>query len=136
MNKIAKTYITNKIINLINTNYNSNLNEFYEHNKNVKEFLSNSRLETVMTHLSNNITNQDYLNILNELATKYNYSSNEEKKVAETQSSQIKTNNPKKKILTTKNVEGFVDALILAFITGSCLGIIMLNLYSKIVQNI
>lgn len=34
------------------------------------------------------------------------------------------------------NVAGFVDTLILAFITGSFIGIIILNIYSKIVQNI
>ena len=69
------------------------------------------------------ISEEDYINTLNELVSIKANIKNESKE-------------KQKKLVNRKKVEGFVDSLIVAFITGAFIGIILLNLYSKIVQNI
>lgn len=125
MNEIANQYIVKKICNIIDTKYDGNFAHFYEENQSLNQFLNNSEIDIVMAHLGIKLTNEDYYAFLKDISENYKKSSGNNKP------SEI---NGKKKILSHKNIDGFVDALILAFITGSCLGIIMLNLYSKIVK--
>ena len=139
MNKTIENFFQRKIITTITNKYNSNLKNFINNNPNINEFIKNSNLETIITHMKFNITNEEYLNIVNNIKNTIDLSNYEQNK------SNIEANNitiqeenkldkpkVKTKIINKKNIEGFVDTLILAFITTSFIGIILLNIYSKI----
>ena len=123
MDRIAHTYITNQILNLIKKSYEGNIDAFAHANKNLDEFISNSNQGIIITHFPT-ITNEHYINIVEEI---YNLYKNNNQLV------EI-TNKPKNLILD--KVNGFVDTLILAFIAGTAIGVILLNIYSKIIENI
>ena len=141
MDKIAKNFITEKISKIINKQ-NSNFQNFYNLNKDFNSFINNFHLETVMTHMKFKITPTEYSEILEELEKKYSIDNNKQLNIKYNQNLSIpndinKSNSPvRTKKNNRKKIEGFVDTLIVAFITGSFIGIILLNLYSKIVQNI
>lgn len=127
--RISKTYIT-IFKNTIDKNYNKDFVEFTKNNNNIEQFKNNPYHSTVMTHFRLNLSNEDYLLILKEIQRDY-YSD-----VSMDQIELVEEETIKKSWLTRKNIENFVDTLILAFISGSVLGIILLNIYSKIIQYI
>ena len=123
MDKLVKEYLKNKISKITNQSFNGNLNQFYSTNKTFSIFVQNYNLATVLKRMNFTISEEDYINTLNELVSIKANIKNESKE-------------KQKKLVNRKKVEGFVDSLIVAFITGAVIGIILLNLYSKIVQNI
>lgn len=123
MDRLAKEYLKNRIIKITDQSFNGNLKQFYSKNTTFSTFIQNYNQAIIIKRMGFNILEDDYTNTLNELVNikKNTKSENNEKQ---------------KQLVNRKKVEGFVDALIVAFITGAFIGIILLNLYSKIVQNI
>lgn len=117
--------ISEKLYNYIITE--NKIQEFIN-NPNIEELIKNYNLETVLTH-GFELTKEDNIEISNRILQQIN-------KQLENSESEKTQDLPKEKVLTEKKVAGFVDALIVAFITGSFIGIVLLNIYSKIVQNI
>ncbi|MBQ9318251.1 MAG: hypothetical protein IJR82_01280 [Bacilli bacterium] len=139
MSQIDSSYINqleqglyNCICNIVATDFSNDIDEFCERFNNVESFLS-SKYGIAFQHFSEipksyfQIAYQNVRNRIEENQAAIHNSSAPIKKV-ERQKTIIKRR--------TLNVAGFVDTLILAFITGSFIGIIILNIYSKIVQNI
>ena len=118
MDELAKKIIKQKIIKIIKA---YDFDTFYKINPDYNSFIHNNQLETVMTHIIIENPDSIYSQIKEELSREYNNQNGIEKH--------------KVNVLTENKVAGFVDALILAFITGSFIGIVLLNIYSKIVQN-
>lgn len=156
MDSIAKTYITNKIEMLLNNKNYQNFESFYKQNSSFKQFkINHPQIQTIIAHFGL-ITEDDYSKIIVEIKQKFYNNINNQTIEDRSKNNQnniqqsidnIKTfdDNNKADNSTTKvkvrklnmnKINGFVDAMILAFITGSFLGIIFLNLYSKIISSI
>ena len=137
MDQIASTYIINKVENLLKTKYYQNIDEFHNKNNNFEQFIINHcKSSTIVAHFNLTLSNDEYNRIIFDLKKKYE---NTIKHSIYNSESLVNsdTNISKKKVKINMNtINGFVDAMILAFITGAFLGIIFLNLYSKIVSNI
>lgn len=114
------------LYNYINNNFAHNIDNFCQCYYDVNTFLS-SQYGTIFQHFV--IPNDMYINICNKIKERQASLSNDSTIQQQAESE------PNKKIKKL-NVAGFVDTLILAFITGSFIGIVILNIYSKIVENI
>ena len=125
----------NMMNNLILGKYQGNFELFYNQNNNLNAFLINSNSQTTLSHFP--ITNEQYNKLIEKLKKKYEKQTNTNIQ-QEPQEYQPVQDKPKvrQKIKPQNNkISGFVDALIIAFITGSFIGIILLNIYSKIAQH-
>ena len=123
----------NMMNNLILGKYQGNFELFYNQNNNLNAFLINSNSQTTLSHFP--ITNEQYKKLIEKLKQRYakqidtNIQREPQKYQPVQDKPKVKTKKPNNKI------SGFVDALIIAFITGSFIGIILLNIYSKIAQH-
>lgn len=144
--------IKNKIIQLIDDGSYKTFEQFINQNPNYKTFLINNHLDTVLSHWKGNITQTDYEQILLEFKSKYisikpenNLNNGEpninEQPITNTQQIPVISEiNDKQKVffkpLRTKEEikNGFIDAAILAFVTGSFLGALFINLYIRMMQ--
>ena len=123
----------NMMNNLILGKYQGNFELFYNQNNNLNAFLINSNSQTTLSHFP--ITNEQYNKLIEKLKQKYEKQTNTNIQ-QEPQEYQPVQDKPKVKTKKPNNkISGFVDALIIAFITGSFIGIILLNIYSKIAQH-
>jgi len=130
MNQVAKTYIINKVTFLLKNQKYQDINDFYNQNNTFEQFISNHcNSSTIVAHFNLSISNREYNDIVSELKNIL------PEKIKDNNATDTNTLQKVKKININK-INGFVDALILAFITGGFIGIIFLNLYSKIVSNI
>lgn len=112
--------ITNKIENCINKQYKGDINAFKIEYPNLQKFIPKFNLDIIMTHSGLKIINDDdYNNIIENLALQYN----------------TNTRIDLIKVLNNKKVTNFVDTLILALIVGAIITFVLLNIYSKIIQN-
>lgn len=114
--------IFEKIVECVNKKYKGNFDNFKQENKILSDFLTKNNLETVFTH--NLEINEDMYKKALEKASSINYV------IQNTNMQKAKINNNHK-----NKISGFVDILIIAFFTGAFIGIILLNIYSKIAQN-
>lgn len=121
MSQVAKMYITNKISFLLNNKY-PNFKSFLNENNSFEKFkINHCDSNTECSHFNLTITNEEYQEIINNLELEYS------------ETSEITNKNNKIKVKQTNNtINGFVDALILVFISCGIFGIILLNVYSKI----
>lgn len=132
--------IVDKIKKDIEKKYQGNFELFKINNKDLATFSKISGFDTIATH-NLSITENDYSNILKQFEIIYTKQNVIQSQVEETQTQtqpvepQIEKPKIKEKKKNNK-IAGFVDALIIAFITGSFIGIILLNIYSKIAQHI
>lgn len=137
-NEVMKVYYKNikKYIstNILNNTY-KNINDFINQNKSLQDFLSNSEFGITASHQFK-IDENDYKQILEILSKELT----SQKETYETKQQETKQQETRQKVkirkATDKKVSGFIDILIIAILTGSFIGVILLNIYSKIVQNI
>ena len=123
----------NMMNNLILGKYQGNFELFYNQNNNLNAFLINSNSQTTLSHFP--ITNEQYNKLIEKLKQKYEKQTNTN---IQQEPQEYQPVQDKPKVITKKpnnKISGFVDALIIAFITGSFIGIILLNIYSKIAQH-
>ena len=119
--------------------------KFRKKNPNLNSFITNSNVSTIASHQLT-ITEDDYQTIISHLNQKYTTDMQNTKitdyqitnnQITDSQITDKNIDKPKIKTKTKPNkISGFVDGLIIAFITGAFIGIILLNIYSKIVQHI
>ena len=95
MEKFAEKYLKEKINNITKKDFKGKYTSFYKKNENLKTFTINYKIETVINHMGFTISEEDYNKIKENI-----YKDN-------------------KQIIKRQKVEGFVDTLILAFITAS-----------------
>ena len=127
----------NIIKSLIKNIYNSNFELFYNENSNLSTFLSNPKSQTLLSHFSiTSITDNQYNIIIEKLRQKYVEQINTNVQAEPQIEGQQLEDKPKVRVKGNNRISGFIDALIIAFITGSFIGIILLNIYSKIAQHI
>ena len=69
MDKLVKEYLKNKISKITNQSFNGNLNQFYSTNKTFSIFVQNYNLATVLKRMNFTISEEDYINTLNELVS-------------------------------------------------------------------
>ena len=127
----------NLLNNLLQNKYQGNIQLFLSENSSLKSFLRNTGNETTLMHFP--ITEEQYEKIITKIKEQYKNQINNEPQI-NIEPEQIQQQDKPKVMQKVKpknnKIAGFVDALIIAFITGSFIGIILLNIYSKIAQHI
>lgn len=118
MDQTAFNFFTNKIHNIITNKYDQNINAFINENQDCNSFIKKYNLNIVLQHMHFDITEEEYQQILYSIYNKY-------------QKEEIKTVEVK---TTQQKIAEIVDTINLAIITGGFIGIILLNIYSKIAQ--
>lgn len=129
-------YYKRQIIALTARKYNGIFDDFKNKNPDLQTFMQNAEIETVASHEGFRINQATYNSILANLSKEYpiNLKPKAPTEILTEKKEKIKVR--KKTKINEKKISGFVDALIIAFITGSFIGIILLNIYSKIVQHL
>ena len=126
MEQVARVFINNEIKSLIKNNIYSNVDDFYQKNNNIKEFITNHCNSSIAAHFNLSITNNEYNDIIGSIKDTYIPTFN--------QTNNNSLNKIKQKI-NINTINGFVDALILAFISGGLISLAFLIIYSKIASN-
>ncbi len=131
----AKDIFCNNILKKITLYINNELKGDYESFKtqypNLQTFSQSFHLDNIISHQFS-FNNEDYSIILNYLDTYYSTIKESRNKDENT----ISKPKIKQKLPKEKTIAGFVDILIISFIAGSFIGIILLNIYSKIAEHI
>ena len=118
MDQTAYNFFSNKIQNVIANKYNQNINAFINENQDCNSFITKYNLNIVLRHMHFDITNEEYQQILNSIQSTY----------------PIQEEIVIKEKTTEKKIAEIVDTINLAIITGGFIGIILLNIYSRIAQ--
>lgn len=125
--------LSNKIQQIVST---TNAEDFLNTYQTFNSFLS-SPYGGAFQHFTYIASGEEiYKNVCEQLRNVLNNTANNDPKSIKSENYILEE--PKKRVkkpYKPSKVAGFVDTLILAFVTGSFIGMIILNVYSKIAQN-
>lgn len=148
----AELVVKRKIEQILKNNMYGSIDSFIDKNPTLSIFIQNNNLTTVLSHSNSNITDEDYQNILSGIKNVYQPKNNNVNEILLTKNDDLEktivlppiiekeedtfSKQPQlvKKQSLTEFKNGFIDAAILAFITGSFFGALFINLYINIIS--
>lgn len=131
-------YIQNKITSFTNEQLKGDYNLFLKSYPDLQTFSHAFQLDNIMSHQFN-FNNDDYKIIIKNITKLYqenNQYVNSNQIVKQYENKNTEKPKTKTKKIPEKKIAGFVDILIISIITGTFIGIILLNIYSKIIEHI